>query len=100
MQIIITWHMIIFIFAFYFITKYLSASLKKLMTGCQDPFNPLYSYRDYPTWRQGYNRGRRDIIKKVSKMLADFQSTNNEILERYSNTADKRRTESKDQPDI
>lgn len=67
------------------------------MTGCQDPFNPLYSYRDYPTWRKGYNRGRRDIIKTVRKMLAD---ANKEILEMYSGTAEKSRTENKSQQEI
>lgn len=83
MQIIISGQMIIFIFAFYFITKYLYDSLKKLMAGCHDPFNPLYSYRDYPIWAKGYNRGRGDLLKSVRKIMADFQAGNKEILKEY-----------------
>lgn len=83
MQIIISWQMIVFIFAFYFITKYLYDSAKKLMAGCQNPFNPLYSYRDYPIWAKGYHRGRNDLFKSVKKIMADFQAGNKEILKEY-----------------
>lgn len=96
MQIIISWQMIVFIFAFYFITKYLYDSFRKLMAGCRDPFNPLYGYRDYPIWAKGYNRGRSDLLKSVKKIMADFQAGNKEIIKEYYSSKESSGMEVKD----
>lgn len=52
----------------------------KMATGCRDPFNPLYSYRDYPVWKRGYNRGRSEIIKAVKKIIDDLQVKSGQIV--------------------
>ncbi|MCI0915529.1 hypothetical protein, partial [Pseudomonas putida] len=64
--------MALFILAIYFATRYLYDTLLKIAAGCHNPFNPMYCYRDYPTWAKGYNRGRSEMLKAVKKIIAEF----------------------------
>lgn len=67
MEIIIAWDVALFLVFLYFTIKYLNQTLFKIVTDCHAPFNPLYSYKDYPTWEKGYNKGRSDTLKDVKK---------------------------------
>jgi hypothetical protein len=75
--------MALFIIAVYFAAKYLYNTLLKMAAGCRDPFNPLYSYRDYPAWEKGYRRGRRDVLKVVDREIALVIAELDRIAEKY-----------------
>jgi len=82
MEISITWEVALFLIIAYFTTRYLYETFMKMATGCRDPFNPLYSYKDYPVWKKGYNRGRVELAKEMRKMIAKLQ-TKHERLVKY-----------------
>ncbi|MGJ1261101.1 hypothetical protein [Sphingobacterium spiritivorum] len=84
MEIIITWQTALFILAVYFATKYLYDTLLKIAAGCHDPFNPFYSYRDYPTWAKGYNRGRSEMLKAVMKIIAEVEAKQVRKMKKYN----------------
>ncbi|MCT1531361.1 hypothetical protein M3B46_10165 [Sphingobacterium daejeonense] len=86
-EIIITWDVALFLVFLYFAIKYLYQNLFKIVTGCHDPFNPLYNYKDYPTWEKGYNKGRSDTLKDVNKTLAEIRCELEEIIQKYSDSS-------------
>ncbi|MEN5057147.1 hypothetical protein [Sphingobacterium kitahiroshimense] len=89
MEIIISWEIALVIVMAYFVTKYLYDVFMKMATGCQDPFNPLFSYRDYPTWKKGYNRGVSTLSKAVNKIIADSCAENIRILQEMESDLNK-----------
>lgn len=99
MEIIITWDVALFLIALYFATKYLYQTLFKIVTGCQDPFNPLYSYKDYPTWEKGYNKGRSDTLKYMNKTLEEIRSELEGIIQKYSDSPEDNSDIRKDNPE-
>lgn len=78
MYFIISWQEVLLFLALYFLLKYVNATALKFMAGCSNPFNPLYSYQDYPAWRKGYRRGWLDLDKRVKKIIADFSNVSKE----------------------
>lgn len=90
--------MALFIIALYFAAKYVYDTLLKIAAGCHDPFNPLYCYRDYPTWAKGYNSGRSHVLKVVKKILAEFEAENARILEKYHGYKDNEKHTAEDKP--
>lgn len=89
MEIIITWEIALFIVIVYFATRYLYDAFMKMATGCRDPFNPLYSYRDYPVWKKGYNRGVSALSKEVNRIVADSSAENLRILQEMESELNK-----------
>ena len=94
MHIIITWEVALLAIATYFVAKYLFDTFLKLVTRCRDPFNPLYSYHDYPAWNKGYNRGRQQVVKFVKKMLAESTARLEEQAKKLERSMDSAKTES------
>ncbi len=81
MEIIITWQVALFAIIVYFITRYLYDVFMKMATGCRNPFNPLYTYRDYPIWAKAYNRGVDALSKAVNKVVADSKIETDRLLQ-------------------
>ncbi|WP_185210764.1 hypothetical protein [Sphingobacterium mizutaii] len=99
MEIIITWDVALFLIVLYFATKYLYQTLFKIVTGCHDPFNPLYSYKDYPTWEKGYNTGRSDALKAVRKILEETRSELANIMKKYAVSSEDNNSLPEDNPE-
>lgn len=89
MEIIISWETTLFIVIAYFVIRYLYDVFMKMATGCRDPFNPLFSYRDYPTWKKGYNRGVSTLSKTINKIIADSCAENIRILQEMESDLNK-----------
>jgi len=98
MEIIITWQMALFILAVYFATRYLYDTLLKIVAGCHNPFNPMYCYRDYPTWAKGYNRGRSEMLKAVKKIIAEVTAEQVRIMKKYNIPSDNGEHAAQDEP--
>jgi hypothetical protein len=54
--------------ALYFLFRYLHQTFLKFAVGCEKPFDPFYSYRDYPTWDKAYAKGHNDAVKQMKEV--------------------------------